>query len=94
MEGGETSDTYMNMKLIHYDHCYRNEHKLTHHIGRRHPLVIPTDKETIGWLVILHQVTHVTTGTASLSVTEVFPSLQVWKKSFLHGFSLPTLSQA
>lgn len=50
VEGGGTSDTYMNMKLIHYDHCYRNEHKLIHHIGRHHPLVIPTDKKTIGQL--------------------------------------------
>lgn len=23
----KTSDMYMNMKLIHYDRCYYNEHK-------------------------------------------------------------------
>lgn len=48
MKVGGTSDRYMSMKLIHYDYCYRNEHKLIHHIGRHHPLVIPTDKKTIG----------------------------------------------
>lgn len=32
--------------------------------------------------IILHQVTHVAMGTAGLSVTQVFPSLHVYKKAF------------
>lgn len=36
---------HMNMKLIHYDRCYYNEHKLIHHSGRHYPLVTRTDRK-------------------------------------------------
>lgn len=79
----------MNTKLIHYDQCYYNEHKINssqrNTQSTTHLLYLLTKNNRT---IILHQVTHVAMGTASMPAIQKCFLLWESTKIFLQGGSL------